>query len=343
MRLRGYYLGLFELLYFLGHKIKTARDLRRQNKLPGRVISVGNITVGGTGKTPLTMALALEAKTRGFNPVILTRGYKGRAKGPVLVSGEMSAGEVGDEPLLMAKKLPGIPVIKCADRYEGGMYALSKDEIKKDGSAPPLFILDDGFQHRKLYRDVDILLVNALDPFGGKKLLPIGHLREPLSGMMRADVIVVTNGIGLPGDIIEGIEGEIRRHNRQAPIFIAGRRPARVKSGGEELPVEWLTGKSVYAFCGIGEPESFRADLAVSGARVLKFRAYGDHYRYGKRDLEMIIREAYGLGAEWIITTEKDIMRIGGGELPDSLLTLAMEIMVDADFYDNVFGERSGG
>src|SRR4030066_541814 len=190
-------MNLIEGLYYIGYSIKKYNDLKNQKKLPFKVISIGNITVGGTGKPPATMAIAEEAKRRGFVPVILTRGYKGKIKGPCFVSkGEgplLSEEDAGDEPIIMAEKLKGVPIVKGENRYDAGILAIEnlKSEISNLKSEI-LFILDDGFQHWKLFRDKDLLLIDGTNPFGNKRLLPVGPLREPLRAIGRADIVVIT-------------------------------------------------------------------------------------------------------------------------------------------------------
>ena len=149
-------LGPLELIYYLGYRVNTALDLSNASQLREKVISVGNITTGGTGKTPLTIALSTEAQKRGFVPSVLTRGYSGKMTGPFIVSSEMYVEDVGDEPMLMHEHLDGIPVIKGSDRYSSGRFA-----IENLHDTPDLFILDDGFQHRRLHRDLDIVLINS--------------------------------------------------------------------------------------------------------------------------------------------------------------------------------------
>lgn len=341
-------MSLFELIYYSGYRFRTAHDLRRLRRLPSKVISVGNITSGGTGKTPLTIALASEALRRGLRPIILTRGYRGKARGPCIVRSRMSASQVGDEPLLMAEKLAEVPVVKCADRYEAGIFALEhlgpfrgeagRDRTGVKGAQPaasPLFILDDGFQHRRLYRDRDILLVDAQNPFDNRRLLPMGLLREPLSEMGRAAIIVITKGMGSD---CRGLREEIRKYNPRAPIFVSGHRPSHVRSStGERFPAGWLVGREVYAFCGIADPDSFRVALGGAGAVVKEFRAFRDHYSFRRHDLEHMASAASASGAGWIITTEKDIMRLKSFRLPDNLVALGIELVVERGFYDEAF------
>jgi tetraacyldisaccharide 4'-kinase len=366
---------LFEFVYYCGYRIKRTHDLKRRMRLPSRVISVGNITAGGTGKTPLTIAIAEEALRRGFSPAVLTRGYRGKLEAPCLVRAGMDEEEVGDEPLLMAEKLRDIPVIKGRDRYEAGMFALEKvmglskvtdlPEVtdiplkgampqqkgampqergampQKKGAMPqkrgamPLFLLDDGYQHWRLYRDKDILLIDAGNPFDLRRLLPVGLLREPIREVGRADIIVLTKGKGSDN---RALISEVRRYNPRAPLFVSDHEPSYVvTSKGEMLSLNWLSGRKVYAFCGIGDPDSFRTSLEKAGAALRGFKAYRDHYRYKRGEMEHIVKAAEASGARWIITTEKDIMRLKSVGLPENLLALGLEVRVDEGFYEEVF------
>lgn len=239
-----------ELLYFLGLSIKKQYALRNQKRLPHKAISIGNITLGGTGKTPVTIALAGEAKQRGYKPCILTRGYKGKIEGPCFVSrGEgplLDELKAGDEALLMAEKLHGVPIVKGKDRYEAGMFALNS---LPSALSPDLFILDDGFQHWSLFRDKDILLIDSTNPFGNKRLLPLGHLREPLSEISRADIIVLTKTDNSERGRISGVNrliAEIKQYNLNAPLFFADHRPSQFMiPTGETFPFEWAKGKKI--------------------------------------------------------------------------------------------------
>jgi tetraacyldisaccharide 4'-kinase len=323
-------MGPFELIYYAGHRLKTSYDLARQRRLPARVISVGNITTGGTGKTPATVALALAARGRGLKPCVLTRGYGGSLRGPVVVTADMKAREAGDEPVLMARKLGDIPVVKCVDRHRGGSFALERLDPK-----PDIFILDDGFQHRRLHRDKDILLISSRSPFDNEKLLPLGLLREPLGAIGRADIIVMTKK---PDTRQKALVERLRRYNSTAPIFSSGYRlSAVVDASGERRAADWLGGKDVYAFCGIGEPGSFRDTLVGSGANLRGFKAFKDHHSYTESDLLRVRKDAHISGAPWIITTEKDIIRLRGIDIPENLLALEIEFVAQEGFYDEVF------
>jgi len=330
-------MGLFEIIYFAAYSLDTAAKLLRRRGLPAKVISIGNISSGGTGKTPAAIAIADEAARRGYRPCILTRGYKGRIKGTCIVMPGMSASDVGDEPLLMAPRLKdlSVPVVKDPDRYRGGMFALNNI------SPPPdLFILDDGFQHRRLRRDVDVLLVNARNPFDNGRLLPMGLLREPISRSSRADIIVLTKSSEIDTTPTEVL---IRKYNKDASIFRAGHSSRYVVSpNGERMPVGELKDKEVFAFCGIAEPGYFIDTLRRAGADVKGFRQFRDHYFITPHDLREIEDESRGLEASWIITTEKDIMRLGDIELPGNVFSLGIDFDIDKGFYDNLFGRISG-
>jgi tetraacyldisaccharide 4'-kinase len=332
---------LFELLYFLGYSIKKGYVAMNQKRLPHKVISIGNITVGGTGKTPATIALAREAKQRGFRPCILTRGYKGKTEGPCFVSrGErplLNADEAGDEPVLMAEKLGDIPVVKGKNRYEAGMFAISS---LPSALQPDMFLLDDGFQHWALFRDKDIVLIDSSVPFGNRRMLPLGTLREPVKEIRRADIIVITKADRdrhqhtTAPDLIK----EVTKYNPHAPIFFADHTPsAFVAATGESLPLQQAKDKRVFAFCGIGNPDSFRETLLSADLQVTGFLAYRDHHRYSAGDMKSIKDNAERTGSEWIVTTEKDIMRLRSLSMPENLVSLAIEFTVDKRFYDEVF------
>ena len=348
-----------ELLYYLGYAVHRGYGTKKQKRLPSRVISIGNITLGGTGKTPAAIALTHEAKQRGFMPCILTRGYGGKAKGPCFVSrGEgplMNAYDAGDEAFLMAEKLKGIPVVKGQNRYEAGMFAIGKLGVQTGHPASEwIFILDDGFQHWGLFRDRDILLVDGMDPFGNRKLLPLGYLREPVSEISRADIIVITNtpplypsplrGEGKGGgesrqrSEITELMKEIKQHNPTAPVFFSDHRPVGFTTvAGDPYPLEWAKGREVYAFCGIGNPQSFSKTLASTGADIKCLKTFRDHYRFSPDDMKTIAADAEKTGAAWIVTTEKDIMRLRGFDLPENLVALAIEFSAEKKLYDRVF------
>ena len=331
-----------EFLYFLGLSINKSYCLRRQKRLPRKVVSIGNLTLGGTGKTPAAIALAREAGKRGLRPSILTRGYRGKSGAPCFVTeGEgalLDALMAGDEAVLMSEKLRGVPIVKGKNRYEAGMFALTR---LPSALRPDLFILDDGFQHWGLWRDRDVLLVDGSRPFGNRRMLPLGQLREPIAAMSRADIIVITkidSPAGERGAGLEGLIKEIERNNTKASLFFAGHRPSNyITVGRDTFPLDWAKGKRYFGFCGIGNHRSFRETLISAGVELTGFRAFRDHHKYSGADVKSLIAKMKKASADWLVTTEKDIMRLKGFELPQNLVALAIEFNADKRFYDEVF------
>ena len=246
------------------------------------VVSVGNLSVGGAGKTPLVIKLAQLLSVAGHSVDVLSRGY-GRSSTEterVDVAGEAS--RYGDEPLLIAQKT-GVPVYVGASRYEAGVLA------EREGAREGVHLLDDGFQHRKLARDVDLVILHSSD--FTQRLLPAGRLREPLSGLHRASVIVLRSEDAL-------WEQELRRRGIRAPVWLQHRRLAVDPCG------------RAFAFCGIARPEEFFAALRGNGVELVSARAYRDHQRYGNAEIDEILRLALASGAECCVTTEKDAVRL---------------------------------
>lgn len=291
-------------------------------RAPLPVISVGNLTVGGTGKTPLVVWIARHVLSLSRRPAIVSRGYGGSAgKGPLLVSnGEgptCNSGVCGDEPLLLARTLAGVVVIVGSDRHAGARAAAE--------AGADVVILDDGFQHRRLARDLDIVLLDASNPFGNYRLLPGGRLREPVSALRRADVVVITRS--RPGDRFGVIERVVRTHNPGAPILHSGhRRLGFFDAADRPVPRP----DRALAFCGIGNPSRFRLDLEEEGIEIVGFETRRDHHRYSTAELDRLGRSAASAGAT-LVTTQKDRIRIGDfSPSGPPLLTLAIE----ADVYD---------
>jgi tetraacyldisaccharide 4'-kinase len=323
------------------------------------VISIGNLSTGGTGKTPLTIALAKALTRRGFSVDVLSRGYKRRSTIAARVDPPGTADEFGDEPLLIAR-LSGVPVFVAPERYDAGVLAelagghgqISGEDLKEHTSgakarinpayvlpginprptaptkltatcdsgapAPPqvaasaplqvVHILDDGFQHRQLHRDVDILLLNQAD--WHDRLLPAGNLREDLRAATRANVMAI------PSTEPE-LEAELRTWGWQGPVWRLHR---RIESPAIDAPV--------FAFCGLARPEQFFAGLAASGLDVAGRHAFPDHHRYTARDLDRLATQANAAGATTFLTTEKDEVRLAGlrPPLPIASVHLRTEI-----------------
>jgi len=286
------------------------RGVLSRRRLPCAVVSIGNITVGGSGKTPFTIWLARRCLEHSMRVIVLARGYGGRgAKRPAVLLGPQAAPHspalYGDEPVLVASALGSVPVAVCKDRYAAGIAALERHEAE-------IVLLDDGFQHLRLARSVDIVLVPSAETLQRARVLPAGMLREPLSALKRADFIVVTDPADTPaGDGIADRELKwFRRFNASAPIFRAVAEAKRIYDvfSGEAYETADLMGKTLLALCGIGRPERFfrgleRLGLALSGRLV-----FPDHHRYGSRD----IAEVSGrLGSfDYAVTTEKDAVKL---------------------------------
>lgn len=303
-------LAFLSLLYGFGVRLRLIADkIRRKKALPGFVVSIGNLTVGGTGKTPATVMLAEWALDQGYNVAVLSRGYRGSYKREVFVVSdkvEIKAGpdKVGDEPYLLAKRLKGVPVIISKNRYMAGLMA-----HQKFGTI--FFILDDGFQHLMLERDLDIVLINTSRPFGNGHLLPWGPLREPVQEIKRADAVIFTRydqkseEYNKKGNLVVRLRGK--------PLFKGDHIPERIifplKDGVHRDP-EFLKGKRVAAFAGIARPKVFKETLLKIGAELVYFKSFRDHHAFSKGDLKILRDEKEKSGAEFLITTEKDWVRM---------------------------------
>ena len=289
--------------------------LLRVRRLGAPVIALGNLTVGGTGKTPVTGYLADGLRARGFDVAILSRGYGRSDRSPRLVSDGRGlvagAAEAGDEPLLLARDHPGVSVAVSADRVAAA-------RLLPPPKAPRIFLLDDAFQHRALARDANVLLVDAEAPFGNGKILPLGPLREPLHGVRRADLILLTRG---DGSVPPAVRQVLERHHPTVPVFHAALSPRRVRGpDGDVAPLAILAGRPVFAFSGIARPGRFEEDLGMTGARLTGSRRYRDHHPYSDEDLRSVAAEARSRGADCLVTTEKDRVRLPA--LPASSLPL---------------------
>ena len=292
------------------------RGWLKAHRVDAAVISVGNITAGGTGKTPLVVWLC-KLISRNHKCAILTRGYKAaKDRGP-------GTQNYADEVAILAESCPGAKVIVNPDRVAGAAEAIGQFGAK-------VLIMDDGFQHRRLARDLDIVAVDATQPFGYGKLLPAGLLREPLSSLKRAQAVVITRCDQVAGSELDELEKKLRAINPQMVIARSIHEPICAKlADGSQVGIEQLRGKKVFAFCGIGNPDAFLGTLEALGCRLVGSEVYDDHYQYTEGSLADIYGRAGRLGADLILTTQKDWTKIIGltaGRNAPPLAWLSIEI-----------------
>jgi tetraacyldisaccharide 4'-kinase len=271
------------------------------------VISIGNITVGGSGKTPLVEVTARAARELGERPAVVSRGYGRRSRGVQVVADSegihLSPRVAGDEPYLLASRLPGTPVVVGENRYQAARVAAER-------CGATLIVLDDGFQHRTLAKDLEVLVLNARAPWGNGRLFPRGSLREPLAALRRAHVIILTNPHG-PSDL-DAVTDVIRRHGARAPVVTASYGVSGLREGrtGRQAMPGALAGRRVIAFAGLASPRGFAETVAGLGAEIEALVEFPDHYWYGPDDLRNLSEQAHRPGCAGLITTEKDWVRL---------------------------------
>ncbi|GAB6187063.1 tetraacyldisaccharide 4'-kinase [Thermopirellula anaerolimosa] len=261
------------------------------------VISVGNLTLGGTGKTPMTAWLCRWFRRHGVRAVVVSRGYGAEA------------GAVNDEAAVLELQLPDVPHLQNPDRVAAALTAV--EEL-----ASQLIVLDDGFQHRRLARSLDIVMLDALEPFGLNHVFPRGMLREPLSSLARADIVVLSRADRISAEEIERIRHRTRQYapeslwaeSRHVPVAV-------LQLGRDPTSPNELQGKRAVAFCGIGNPTAFRKTLSNLQLEIVAFRAYPDHYRYRREDIADLSDWATANGADLALCTEKDWVKIRSSQL----------------------------
>ena len=296
------------LLYRIG--------ILRRWPLGVQVISIGNVTAGGTGKTPVTEIFARTLAAEGRKVAILSRGYRRKEAPfwqrlftqvidpPLVVSDGrrilLDAATGGDEPYMLASNLPGVAVVVDRSRVKAGRYA-----IKRLGC--DTIILDDGFQYQRLKHSIEVVLVDATNPFGNGNMLPRGILREPARHLKRADIIFLTK---CRGDV-SAVRDEVRRINDHAEIVECNHTPKVLKDvwSREELPLDWLRGKTLCTLSGIASPKGFENSLRHLGAKVVWCERYADHHRYEPGEILYALNRTADMGADALVTTEKDAVR----------------------------------
>lgn len=282
----------------------TLAELRRalfvagvctRHRVPCPVISVGNLTVGGTGKSPLVEWVVREVLLLGLQPAVVSRGYGA------------PQGEVPDETAVLSENLPEIRQVRDPDRVRGALAAIERHLAQA-------IVLDDGFQHLRLFRQLDLVAVDATFPFGGGHCLPRGMLREPVRALRHADGIVVTRADQVPPAALDRTLARLRRASRRVTLATARHEPTGLYEvgGNEEREGAWLAGRRVLAVSGIGNPAAFERTLEDLGAKVEGRLRYPDHHRYSPEDLAGIRSRAGALGVEAVVTTQKDAVKWPG-------------------------------
>lgn len=314
--------------------------IRKRLRAPVPVISIGNITVGGTGKTPMVELVARHFQDAGWRVAILSRGYRGKKEGgeAVVSDGEgqvlLGPAEAGDEASVLANALPGVPVLVGRDRRRTAKIAVERFQ-------PHLLLLDDGLQYWQLARDLDIVLVDARCPFDNGYPLPRGLLREPKENIRRAGVIVATRSEGLDREQRATLVGELGAVAKHTPVFFARHRPGRCQPANSLA--EGKEPDKALAVCAIAQPESFFQSVREVGITVAGALAFPDHARYGQAERAAIAGKIKECGALAVITTQKDLVKMPGDYLglPLFVLGTVMEIEDDARFWQEV--ERRAG
>jgi tetraacyldisaccharide 4'-kinase len=293
---------LFSLVYGLILRLRVlayTTGLFRSFRLPKPVVAVGNLTVGGTGKTPMTLYLARWFMERGKRVAVLSRGYGGSLEGEIRIVADgrtilLSPREVGDEPYLLAASLPGVMVVIGADRYRAGCLALERLE-------PDIFILDDGFQHLRLKRDLNLLLLDCAKPFGNGRTLPAGTLREPTAAVARADLVVFTRCNGHEPSYVIDNPWCAASHRLTGALPLAD---GKLQAFRALQPLRGI------AFAGIADPASFFESLEQEGIHPVTTFAFPDHCKYGEPEIAALCRLKETFRADYLITTEKDAVKL---------------------------------
>ncbi|MFA7383011.1 MAG: tetraacyldisaccharide 4'-kinase [Desulfurivibrionaceae bacterium] len=331
----------YHLLMVLRAFLYRNNILLKSQRLPVPVISVGNLTMGGTGKTPMVRYVAKLLLARGLRPAIVSRGYGGKAAGPVniisagaelLLSPEMA----GDEPFMLAEALPGVPVLTGPERARVAKHAIREFGVNR-------IVMDDGFQHLAVRRDLDLVLFSAGTLLGNGRVFPGGELREPLSALGRAHGFVITGvDCGNRGKV-EDFQRWLQETFPQTPVFTGEYLPAGIWHSNQAKTCSLASAREipVFAFAGIANPDSFRQTLGQDGFFLAGFKEFKDHYRYTAQDVAALVAAALAQGAQALLTTEKDFVKLRPffGEFP--ILALTIELRMNKEF-DLFMTERIG-
>ena len=308
----------------VSHRLKQYRSGRSlSGRLNARVISLGNLTVGGTGKTPTAIYTARALTEKGIRTAILSRGYKGRSKEAINIVSDgqrllLGPRRAGDEAVLMARSLPGAVVLTGPDRLILGQFAIDRLNVQA-------LVLDDGFQHLKIERDINLLLLDAEKPWGNGYLIPAGSLREPRQEAERATAFLITRA----DDRAEELQEELAHDFPDRPIFLARHRPVRWMelNGKEQREPDRMAGREVLAFCGLAQPQYFYNTLVELGLDPVGFVGWPDHFRARPGDLRYLAAKARSLGLDTAVTTAKDAVKLAGRNLEEMGLDLKIWVL----------------
>jgi tetraacyldisaccharide 4'-kinase len=344
----GFVLFLSMVSKVYGGAVKLRRIFYKKNiltskKLSCPIISIGNITVGGTGKTPMTIYVAQAVKKLGHNVAVISRGYKGKAEknGGIVSDGKvllMTPEIAGDEPYMMAKRLKDVPVIVGKNRFKAGRLAIRKFD-------PDVIVLDDGFQHLKLQRDLDLVLLDYHKPFGNGHLLPRGVMREPASALLCANALILTRSDTANDNEMSSSPKKLRFYERNKPVYRAFHHPfvykiinGEKKKNEENMKgvlrqnTDCIKGRTVFAFSGLADNHDFQQTVKSLNCNLSGHMEFPDHHPYSERDLKDISAVAKRSMSECLITTEKDYVRIAHKiDWPGDLFVIGIEIDFGAD------------
>jgi tetraacyldisaccharide 4'-kinase len=330
-------LAAFALGYVAGLKFYLSLyriGLRRAARLPCKVVCIGNLTAGGTGKTPTTQMVCRLLAAQGKRVAVIIRGYGGDYEHDCALVSDgdqvlLNARQAGDEAYLLARTLPGVPVAVGRDRIRTGSLVVRE-------CRPDVIVMDDGMQHWRLHRDLDVVLLNACEPFDNGWTFPRGMLREPKTHIRRAGIVLLTNARRAGDGALDALRREVSALAPGRPIFVGDLEPVALldAEGSESAELGWLDGRRVCAMSALGNPASFESMLGEQGAVLAANVRFRDHHQITRRDLDEVLRKSVLAGADAVITTEKDAVKLTAGAeaLPLRVLRVAMVVSDEIAF-----------
>lgn len=318
------------------------RNIFKRYSLPVPVISVGNLTMGGSGKTPVVMELAQFLKSHGYNPAIISRGYGGKPSGKysVVTTGRevlLTPEEAGDEPFMLAEALDGIPVITGRARIHPSRYAI--ETLHSD-----IILLDDGFQNLAINRDIDLVLFNATTLAGNSRVFPAGVLREPVSALNRCHAFMLTGVTESNNDRVEKFGALLNNRFPDKMLFFAKFSQFDLKPSdetGDGIDISKMS--KVYGFCAIANPVRFKDSIETTGVNLVQFTSFRDHKKYTQHSMDAICRDATACGADSLLTTEKDFVKIRGYRRSLPLYILKVQLDLGSRFEEYILKKLDNG